>query len=137
MHVALILNDSVGVAMQPLPWPPLVTSCNVMPRIAADMTAAANGQLTCVSSAWPDCDTINCNVVSNSEQLEIQLLPCWEHPALWLRGRDVNGKETVQHIFYKSSDTLKMMIGDVQVALFVSIIQRSGLTIGVEVRTYG
>ncbi len=126
-------SDSVEVALQPVPWPPLVTSCNVMPRIAADMTVAAVGQLSCVSSGWPECDTIYCNVVSNSEQLEIQLLPCWEYPALWLKGRDINGKEILQHIFYKDVEIFKMMIGDAQVTLYVAIVERSKLTVGVEV----
>ena len=110
-----------------------MTACNVMPYIAADMTKAATGILTCVSSDWPDCDTINCNVLSNNEQLEIELLPCWEYPALWLKARDISGKQILAHIFYKESEKFKIKIGTDDVTLNVSLIQRSRLTLGIEV----
>ena len=123
------------MSLQPLPWPPLVTDCDVMPHIAADMTIASAGQLTCANSGWPDegCEIINCNVVSNSEQLQIDLLPCWEYPALWLRSRAINGTPNIQHIFYKDSEIFRMKIGDSPITLNVTLIQRKKLTLGVEV----
>lgn len=123
------------MSLQPLPWPPLVTDCDVMPHVAADMTLASGGELTCANSGWPDegCEVINCNVLSNSEQLQIELLPCWEYPALWLRSRAINGTPHIQHIFYKDSELFRMKIGDSPVTLNVTLVQRNKLTLGVEV----
>lgn len=123
-----------GVSLQPLPWPPLVTACDVMPLVAADMTRAAVGELSCASSGIPDCETIYCNVESNSEQLQIDLLPCWEYPALWLRTRLINGTPHIQHIFYKDFESFEAKIGYGQVTLNVTLVQRNKLTLGVEVR---
>ena len=106
-----------------------------MPHVAADMTLASGGELTCANSGWPDegCEVINCNVLSNSEQLQIELLPCWEYPALWLRSRAINGTPHIQHIFYKDSELFRMKIGDSPVTLNVTLVQRNKLTLGVEV----
>lgn len=99
-----------------------------MPLLAADANSLAHDLLACSSSSWPSCETINCQVLSNQDQLELQLLPCWEHPAIWIKNRALDGTMQFQEIV-DSSKTLKAHIGGKQVELNVTMVQRH-LTLG-------
>lgn len=118
-----------GVVSQEDPWPPLVTTCDVMPLVAADVNKAGRSLMACSSSARPTCETINCEILSNNDQLEIQLLPCWQHPALWFQNRALDGKMTYQEIF-DSSKVVNATIGGGHVELNLTVVQRGGITLG-------
>ena len=118
-----------GVAIaQEDPWPPLVTTCSVMPLLAADANRMAHDLLACASTPYPACEEINCQI-NNSDQLELELLPCWQHPAMWIKNRKLDGSTTFQDIF-ASSRTAQATIGGRQVKINVTAVQRDGLTLG-------
>ena len=126
-HDVVIIVFAVVVG-QPDPWPPLVSTCDVMPLVAADANKYAHDLVACASSSWPNCETINCQILSNDEQFEMELLPCWQHPAMWIKNRNIAGNITYQDIF-ASSRTAKALIGGQQVELNVTVVQRN-LTLG-------
>lgn len=99
-----------------------------MPLIASDANKYGKGLVACSSSAWPTCETINCDILSNNDQLELELLPCWQHPAMWFKNRALNGKMLYQDIF-DSSRTAKATIGGSLVELNVTVVQRE-ITLG-------
>ncbi len=111
------------------PWPPLITTCNVMPLLAADANKIAHDLVACTSTSYPTCEVINCQVMSNSDQVELELLPCWQHPAMWIKSRKINGTVTYQEIF-DSSRIAEANIGGEVIKLNVTAIQRNGLTLG-------
>ena len=94
-----------------------------MPLIAADANKYGSGLVACSSSAWPDCGTINCQVLSNNDQLEMELLPCWQRPAMWFKNRAIGGKSLYQDIF-DSSREATANIGGQSVKLNVTVVQR-------------
>ena len=104
-----------------------------MPLVAADANKMAGDLLACSSSSWPTCETINCDVLSNNDQLELELLPCWQHPAMWVKNRALGGAILYQNIF-ASSKIATANIGGQSVELNVTIVQR-GLTLGFGVST--
>lgn len=99
-----------------------------MPLVAADANKFGSGLVACSSSAWPDCQTINCQILSNNDQLELELLPCWQHPAVWFKNRALGGKVLYQDIF-DSSRVVTANIGGESVKLNVTVVQR-GITLG-------
>ncbi len=100
-----------------------------MPLIAADANTVARDLVACASSSYPTCEVINCQVLSNSDQIELELLPCWQHPAMWIKSRKIDGTVTYQDIF-ASSRIAGASIGGEDVKLNVTAIQRNGLTLG-------
>ncbi len=74
-------------------------------------------------------------MTSNHDQLELQLLPCWQHPAMWFKVRPISGGNgtTFQEIF-DSSKVVNASIGGKELMLNVTVIQRDGLTLGFGVR---
>ena len=121
-----------GVWCQEGPRPPLITTCDIMPLIARDLNSKSN-LVSCASTAWPICETINCQVKSNNDQLELELLPCWQHPAMWIKNRDVTGKILYQEIFDAPKLSVASIGGNKNVILNVTVVQR-GLTLGFGVR---
>lgn len=103
-----------------------------MPLIAEDLNSMPN-LVSCASSPWPVCETINCQVTSNNDQLELELLPCYEHPAMWIRNRAIGGQLLYQEIFESSKLAVATIGGSKYVMLNVTVIQR-GLTLGFAVR---
>lgn len=100
-----------------------------MPLLAADANKFGHSLVACSSSPWPTCESINCDVLSNNDQLEMMLLPCWQHPAMWIKNRAMGGEVLYQDIF-DSSRIAKATIGGVQVELNVTVVQRAGITLG-------
>ena len=100
-----------------------------MPLIAADANKAGQNLVACSSSARPSCETINCAILSNNDQLELELLPCWQHPAMWIKNRAINGTMLYQDIF-DSSRVAVAKIGGSKVQLNVTVVQRDELTLG-------
>ena len=125
----VMLSIHTGVTAQPDPWPPLVTTCDVMPLVAADANTYGKGLVACASSSWPDCSTINCQTLSNNDQLEMELLPCWQHPAMWIKNRAIGGAITFQDIFSASRVVSAEIVG-VAAKLNVTVVQRAGITLG-------
>ena len=111
------------------PWPPLVTTCDVMPLVAADANKNAHDLMACSSSSRPTCEDIKCDILTNNDQLELELLPCWQLPAMWIKNRKLNGTILYQNIF-DSSQVASVNIGAGKVKLYVTVVQRSGLTLG-------
>lgn len=99
-----------------------------MPLIAKDLNSRPD-LVSCASTAWPMCETINCQVTSNDDQLELELLPCWQHPAMWIKNRDMHGKMLYQNIFDKSG-LVTANIGGSSVMMNVTVMQRGQLTLG-------
>lgn len=100
-----------------------------MPLVAADANTYGKDRVACASSSWPDCSTINCQILSNNDQLEMELLPCWQHPAMWIKNRAVGGGMIFQDIF-ASSRVVSAQIGGVVTNLNVTVVQRGGITLG-------
>ena len=127
----LILDYFVGdVALaQEDPWPPLVTTCSVMPLLAADANKNAHDLVACASTSYPICEVIDCQVLSNSDQVELELLPCWQYPAMWIKIRNISGVLTFQDIF-PISRIADANVGGSKVQLNVTAVQRDGLTLG-------
>ena len=117
-----------GVTAQP-GWPPLVTTCDVMPLVAADANTYGKGHVACACSSWPDCYTINCEIISNNDQLEMRLVPCGQYPAIWIKSHAIGGGVTFQDGF-ASSRVVSAEIGGVTAKLNVTIVQRGGITLG-------
>ena len=74
----------------------------------------------------PDCSAIYCEVHSNKDQLEIELLPCGG--GISIENRDLEGKVLYWDVF-TSSRVATAHIGGEYVQLNVTIIQR-GVTVG-------
>ena len=110
------------------PWPPLVTTCDVMPLVADDANRLGKDLVACSSTAWPTCETINCEILSNDDQLEMQLVPCGLQPAIWISNRDLKGNLLYQGSF-ASSQVATAYIGGENVTLNVTVVQR-GVTLG-------
>lgn len=123
LHVAVFVK---GVCAQEDPWPPLVTTCDIMPLVAADANYLASDILACSSSARPVCNTIYCEVLSNKDQLELELLPCGG--GILIENRALGGKVLYQDVF-TSSRIATAYIGGQNVELNVTIVQR-GVTVG-------
>lgn len=79
-------RSSSHLSNHTLATPPLITACDVVPRLAAQLSAASAPRniLTCHSSPPPNCDRINCTVVSTNDSLWLMFLPCSSPPALLL-----------------------------------------------------
>ena len=135
LYVILCHATFLGIGAQEDPWPPLVSTCDVMPLVAADANKAGSGLIACANTYWPNCETINCEVLSNKDQLEFQLLPCWQHPAMWIKNRAISGVIIFQDIF-DSSRIAATYIGGEKVQLNVTAVQRAGLTLGFGVRMH-
>lgn len=99
-----------------------------MPLIAADANRLGRDIVACSSTAWPICETINCQIICNNDQLEMELLPCWQHPAMWFKNRDLKGNILYQDIF-DASRVATANIGGENVTLNVTVVQR-GITLG-------
>lgn len=100
-----------------------------MPLIAADANRNAPNLMACSSSSLPTCEDINCDILTNNDQLELELLPCWQLPAMSIKNRHLNGT-LVYHEIFDSSRLSSGSIGGGNVKLNVTVVQRNGLTLG-------
>lgn len=120
----VVLTTYQKALSQADPWPPIITSCDVMSLIVKDLNTRPD-LVSCVSSS---CDTIKCRVTSNNDQLELELLPCWHQPAMSIKNRDTKGNMLYLNTFASSAVALAN-IGGKTVLLNVTVVQRS-LTLG-------
>lgn len=98
------------------------------PLVAADANRFAHDLVACSTSPWPGCEVITCQILSNNDQVELELLPCWEKPAMWFKSRSMDGTMIYQDIF-AASRTAKTHLGGSLVELNVTVVQRE-LTLG-------
>lgn len=111
-----------------------VSTCNIMPFLAQDATTAATNILNCTSSPYPDCSQVTCTVLSNNDSLVLQLLPCYEPPAISLINTDARGSVLFNWTGDASASSVVANIGGSSNILNISIVQHgSRMTIGLMV----
>jgi hypothetical protein len=110
----------------------LITTCDVMPLLAADLNSHPS-LVSCSSSSKYKCEAINCQVTSNRDKLELKLLPCRQPPAIRITNHALSGEMLYQDIFDASRLAVANIGGSKDVTLNVTIAQR-GMTLGFGVR---
>ncbi len=79
---------------------PLVTMCDLMPHIAAEVTANQSNGLQCINFPLPtDCSKIFCHISSDDRNVSVQVHPCANPPAVELV---VTGSNQTTHSFNSS-----------------------------------
>lgn len=121
-HVVVPLNLSM-CETRPPSVEAQVTTCDILPQAAKTATNAFPDTLTCKNLPKPNCDTIQCLVVSNNDSFTFQLLPCHTPPAIRLSNRDVHGKVKFNQTFTRSAVMVNASIGLTPAILNVTIKQ--------------
>lgn len=117
---------------------PLVTTCDLMPRLAKAATLVIADTLNCSSSPPPHCNQIDCAVVSNNDSLIFKVIPCHDPPAFELINRDSRRNVRFNQTFASSVMSINASIGDTPVILNVTVVQHpERLTLGLGVRRWG
>lgn len=112
---------------------PLITTCDVMPRVVASLNSAPDEIFDCTGSPPPSCSQINCNITGTGDTLEVNFLPCSSQPSLQLVVRN-SSRSTLTNLTLNASTHVNVSISNGSVPLNVSIVQHTtSLSIGISV----
>lgn len=113
---------------------PLITPCEVLPLIAAEVTRAMPDALHCPSSLPSSCDRVVCTVLSNNATLSMRVLPCHTPPAIQLTSVAVNGTVTFNVTLINTTLDMVAQVGHHPTIVNVTIVHhRHGKSLGVMV----
>ena len=112
----------------------LVSTCDIMPTIAEEITHVLDGSsLSCTSSLTPDCNTVSCFALGG-EEVVITVLPCNDPPAVEFSLIYANGTSFCKIL--TTSQMLTTSFNGVQFPVYFTIEKHSSkFTIGLEVTT--
>lgn len=118
----------------------LIDTCDVMPDIAREASGFPANILSCTSSVFPDCNTLECSLEVNAGQQElkasISIVPCSNPPQVVVsipEGMSGNHSSAiVMHL--TSSQMIESVVDGSRIPVYVNINQHASmLTLGVEV----
>jgi hypothetical protein len=114
---------------------PLVSTCDILPHIARDASAAVADTLRCNTPRSPTCDHVSCTVLANNDTLTMRILPCHAPPAIQLMNVAMNGTVTFNVTQVNSTQSpIVVQIGDDTAEINITIVHRGrGLSLGVMV----
>ncbi len=110
-----------------------VSTCDVMPSLAASATAFAPSILTCTSSQ--DCSGFSCLVSSNDDTLKFQVLPCYYPPSIRVVTTDIRGGVLFNESYGNLAGIVPIRDGSNMMETNLTIIHhRAQQTLGFKVR---
>ena len=108
----------------------LISTCDTMPQLAHQASAAFSGELDCLSTVVPDCNTAYCISRDTGTQVALVVGPCNDPPTLSVLVNEVNDTDpTITNL--TSSQEVRTSS---DWSLYFNILQRkSHLSLGLEV----
>lgn len=112
--------------------PPLISTCDVMAEVAASLSSAPNGILSCSSSPSPHCYHINCTTGSG-ETVLVSFMPCETPPSFHLT-TSFNGF-TFTNMSVAESSVQDIGLYNISFPLNFTVVQHTDfITMGIKVR---
>ncbi len=113
----------------------IVSTCDVMPSLAASATAFAPNALICRSAQ--DCSGFSCQLPSNYDTLEFQLLPCYYPPSVRVVTIDIRGGVLYNRSYGSPAGIVPIKDSSATMETNLTIVQHQGRnTLGLKVEMH-